>query len=154
LLVRRRRPGWALVVHPRKISDPRLAPLSAATGGLLGRLPSGAHWAEAAALRLDWHLERLWLLLEPIIWMSRSNGRRPAGDMDFVRDRRARRYNPQSDALLAAWINVLVGGEGTVRISAFGGVDGIDAAFVIDSTTAYSRRSTALAHRHDEAEAA
>lgn len=154
LLVRRRRPAWALVLDPRKRNDPQLAPLTAATDGLLGRLPSGAHWAEAVAVRLDWHLDRLWLLLEPIIWMSRSNGRRPAGDMDFVRERRARRYNPQSDALLAAWIDVLLGGQKTVRVSAFGGIDGIDAAFVIDGTTAYSRRSTALAQRYHESDAA
>jgi SIR2-like domain len=154
LLVRRRRPGWALVVHPHKANDPQLAPLVPATAGLLGRLPSGAHWAEALAMRLDWHLDRLWLLLDPIIWMSRSNGPRPARDMDFVRERRARRYNPQSDALLAAWIKVLLGGHDTVRVSAFGGVDGIDAAFVIDSTTAYSRRSIAVAYRRAESEAA
>jgi hypothetical protein len=154
LLVRRRRPAWALVVDPRKRSDPRLASLDAATSGLVGRLPSGAHWAEAIGLRLDWHLDRLWLLLEPIVWMSRSNGPRPAGDMDFVRERRARRYNPQSDTILAAWIKVLLSDQGTARISAFGGGDGIDATFVINSTTAYSRRSTALAHRHDKSEAA
>jgi hypothetical protein len=83
-----------------------------------------------------------------------SNGKGAAGDMDFVRERRARRYNPQSDALLAAWINVLLGGQETARVSAFGRVDGIDASFAINSTTAYSRRSTALAHRHDASEAA
>jgi hypothetical protein len=154
LLVRRRRLGWALVVDPRKWNEPQLASLTAVTGRPLGRLPSGAHWAEAVALRLDWHLDRLWLLLDPIIWMSRSNGRRPTADMDFVRERRARRYNPQSDALLAAWIGILLGRQETARISAFGGVDGIDATFVIAGTTAYSRRSTALAHRHDESEAA
>ncbi len=74
--------------------------------------------------------------------------------MDLVRERRARRYNPQSDALLAAWIKVLLGGQDTARVSAFGGVDGVDAAFVIDSTTAYSRRSIAVAHRRMESEAA
>ena len=65
--------------------------------------------------------------------------------MDFVRERRARRYNPGAARLLEAWIDVLLGGQSLARVSAFGGVDGVDAAFVIDRTTAFSRRGQASA---------
>lgn len=141
LLARRRRAQWVLVVDPHGRSDSALAPLLAAAKTLIGTLPSGAHWGEAVALRLDWRLDRLWLLLDPIIWATRSQGPRPARDMDFIRERRARRYNPQADELLQAWIDVLLGGETLARVSSFGSTDGVDAAFVLDGTTAYSRRA-------------
>ena len=126
--------------------------MRAVTRSLVGRLPTGSgHWAEAVALRLDWRLERLWLLIEPIIWLSRSDGPRPTKDMDFVRERRAKRYNQQSDEVLAAWIDVLVGGESLCRVTAFGGVDGVDAAFVISETTAFSRRVAAVSAQRSRA---
>jgi hypothetical protein len=145
LLVRRRRRQWVLVVDPQKRDDPALGPVREAADGLVGRLPSGGHWGEAVGLRLDLRLDRLWLLLEPTIWLGRSGGPRPAKDTDFVRERRARRYNPGAARLLDAWIDVLLRGESPARVSAFGGVDGIDAAFVIDKTTAFSRRAQATA---------
>jgi hypothetical protein len=145
LLVRRRRRSWVLVVDPKHIEDPALAPLRASTGALMGALPSrSGHWAEAVAVRLDWRLEQLWLLVDPILWLTRRRGPRPVADVDFVRERRARRYNLQSDQLLAAWVTVLLGGASSVRVSSFGGVDGVDAMFVLESTTAYSRRGHAV----------
>jgi SIR2-like domain len=144
LRARRRRNQWVLVVDPKKLHDSRLQPINACTSSLVGKLPSGAgHWGEAIGLRLDYRLDQLWMLLEPIVWLTPSRGPRPAKDMDFVRERRARRYNDKFDDLLAAWIDVLLGGEQTARVTAFGGVDGIDAAFVIDKTTAFSRRGIA-----------
>lgn len=145
LLVRRRHRGWVVVVDPKRLDDDRLAPLKTATDHMVGKLPSGSgHWGEATALHLDWRLGRLWLLVEPFIWMTRSDGPRPAKDMDFVRERRARRFNKQSNMLLQAWVDVLLSGQSSSRISTFGGVDGVDAAFVIESTTAFSKRALAL----------
>jgi hypothetical protein len=143
LLVRRRRSQWVLLVDPRQRDHEQLAPVRAITKSLVGKLPTSGHWAEAVGLRLDRRLDRLWLLIEPTIWLTRSNGPRPAKDMDFVRERRARRYNQHSDQLLAAWIRTLLVGESPCRVTAFGGVDGIDAAFVISGTTAFSRRAAA-----------
>lgn len=140
LLVRRRRSQWVLLVDPKQQNNDELAAVRAITRSLVGKLPTGGHWAEAVALRMDWRLDRLWLLVEPMIWLTRSNGPRPAKDMDFVRERRAKRYNQQSDELLAAWVSTLLTGESLRRISAFGGVDGVDAAFVISEVTAFSRR--------------
>jgi SIR2-like domain len=152
LLVRRRRHQWVLVTDPKQQQHDAIAPVRAVTRSLVGTLPTGSgHWAEAVALRLDWRLDRLWLLVEPIIWLTRSDGPRPAKDMDFVRERRAKRYNQQSDELLAAWIGVLLGGESLRRVTAFGGVDGVDAAFVISETTAFSRRATAISAQRSRA---
>jgi hypothetical protein len=152
LLVRRRRHQWVLVTDPKQQHHEDLAPVRAVSRSLVGRLPTGAgHWAEAVALRLDWRLDRLWLLIEPIIWLSRSDGPRPVKDMDFVRERRAKRYNQQSDELLAAWIGVLVGGDSLRRVTAFGGVDGVDAAFVVSETTAFSRRAAAASAQRSRA---
>ncbi len=46
-------------------------------------------------------------------------------------------------ALRRTWVMVLLGGVTSARLSSFGGVDGVDgvdATFVVESTTAYSRR--------------
>jgi hypothetical protein len=152
LLVRRRRQQWVLVTDPKQQGHDDLTPVRTITKSLVGKLPTGSgHWAEAVALRLDWRLDRLWLLIEPIIWLTRSEGPRPTKDMEFVRERRARRYNQQSDELLAAWIRVLVGNESLRRASAFGGVDGVDAVFVISQTTAFSRRTAAVSAQRSKA---
>jgi hypothetical protein len=142
VLVRRSGREWTILVDPDRLDDPVLAPLKQAAKQLVGRLPSHTgRWAEAVTLHLDWKLDGLWLLTEPRIWMTPSPGRRPVEDMSFVRERRAQRYNKQSHGLLQAWVSVILRGEESIRVSAFGGVDGIDAAFVIDQTTAFSWRA-------------
>jgi NAD-dependent SIR2 family protein deacetylase len=141
VLVRRSGREWTILVDPDRLDDPALAPLKQAAKQVVGRLPSRTgRWAEAVTLHLDWKLDELWLLIEPRIWMTPSRGRRPVEDMSFVRERRAQRYNKQSHDLLQAWVNVILRGEESIRVSVFGGVDGIDAAFVIDQTTAFSWR--------------
>lgn len=65
LLARRRRNQWALVVDPKQRDDPRLESVKACTSSLVGKLPTGTgHWGEAVALRLDFKLDQLWLLLD------------------------------------------------------------------------------------------
>jgi hypothetical protein len=152
LLARRRRQRWVAVIDPRRSDDSALAPLrDAVSGALHGRLPSGGHWGEGVELRLDWRLDCLWLLLEPDIWLSASGGRRrPAKDMEFVRKRKADRYNAAASNLLEAWIEVLLAGDDVGRVETFGGVAGVDAAFVLEGTTAFSRRAVA-AHIQKEA---
>lgn len=146
VLVRRRRQDWVILAAPDRLDDSRLASLKQAAGSLVGRLPSGTgRWAEAVVLHIDWKLDGLWLLLEPTIWMTRSDGPRPAKDMDFVRERRAKRYNGKSNDLLEAWVGVLLGDAQTANFAAFGGVDGVDANFTIGRTTAFSQRALNLA---------
>jgi NAD-dependent SIR2 family protein deacetylase len=142
MLVRRSGRDWTVLVNPDRLADPALAPLKQVAKQLVGKLPSGTgRWAEAVTLHLDWKLDGLWLLIEPRLWLTPSRGLRPVEDMSFVRERRAQRYNKQSHDLLQAWVSVMLRGQESVRVSAFGGVDGIDAAFVIDQTTAFSRRA-------------
>ena len=146
VLVRRRRQDWVILADPERLDDETLAPLKQAAGSLVGKLPSGkGRWAEAVLLHIDWKQNGLWLLLEPMVWLTASQGLRPAKDMDFVRERRAKRYNGTSNDLLDAWITVLVGEEETARFSTFGGISGVDANFTIGRTTAFSRRALNLA---------
>lgn len=146
VLPRRRRQDWVILADPDCLHDATLGPLKQAAGSLVGKLPSGTgRWAEAVMLHIDWKLDGLWLLLEPMLWMTRSNGRRPAKDMDFVRERRAKRFNGKSNELLEAWVMVLLGAEETASFSGFGGVSGVDANFTIGRTTAFSQRSVNLA---------
>jgi hypothetical protein len=151
LILRRRRRGWVVLVDPEQTRHQELAGLATATGGLIGKLPSGTgRWAEAVAVRLDYRLGRLWLLLEPMIWLTPSEGPRPTADIDFVRERTAKRYNAQSNGVLGAWVQLILGGRSACSVQAFGGTDGVDATFTIHDTTAFSRRAISSAATLDE----
>ncbi|WP_316234781.1 SIR2 family protein [Bradyrhizobium sp. SZCCHNR1020] len=98
-------------------------------------------WSEACGLRVDYRLERLWLLIEPIVITELTVD---ASDdtielvREFVRERRARRHNRLANALLDGWISLIVGREPSVRLKAFGIADGIDAEFEILRVSAFS----------------
>ena len=98
-------------------------------------------WSEACGLRVDYHLEQLWLLIEPTIATDLPAD---AADDDveltreFVRARRARRHNRLANALLDGWIGLIAGHEQRMRLKAFGIADGIDAEFEILRTSAFS----------------
>ena len=61
---------------------------------------------------------------------------------EFVRERQARRYNRVADALLNAWLQVLMPGTGDVEVRAFSDQPGIGARFVLSRRTAFARRSS------------
>lgn len=155
----RRRGRYLLVVDStRAASERTLALLGRVTQGLAGRhrvtTAAGSQielaWAEAVSIRLEHRLGRLWLLLEPTVWMERAGDDvavRAAGD--FVRERRARRYNDRTSDLLDAWTNVLSGGGETARVTAFGLADGegVDATFEFVRSSAFSRAPRVAASR-------
>ena len=124
-------------------SSQHLSPLRSACGTLCGTVPgTSAQWAEAVNIRLDYKIARLWLLMEPTIWVSKAqdDGERfTCGE--FIRERKAKRYNKQSDTLLTAWINVLSPGNGTADVEAFGHLPGVSARFTVGKHTAFSRRN-------------
>lgn len=98
-------------------------------------------WSEACALRIDYRLEQLWLLIEPTVATELTAD--ASADIveltrEFVRERRARRHNRFANALLDGWISLIVGPEPRVRLKAFGIADGIDAEFEILRTSAFS----------------
>lgn len=97
-------------------------------------------WAESVALRLEERNGALRLLLRPDIWISPLSSRYEAAD--FLRTKRRYRYNPQSSAILDAWIKILLGSMGSaesVKVCAFVGKDH-SPTFEIGTRTGYSRR--------------
>jgi hypothetical protein len=83
------------------------------------------------------------MLLEPTVWFGKtaSNDERYVCG-DFVRERQARRYNRVADGVLAAWLQVLLPGDGDIEIRAFGNQPGIEARFMLSRRTAFARRSS------------
>jgi NAD-dependent SIR2 family protein deacetylase len=97
-------------------------------------------WTEAVTLHLGFHLDRLWLLIEPQLWFSRRDTAAARIEAaSFGRERFARRYNSQWNSLLSAWIELLLGDRTGLQLRSLEITDGVDAAFKISETTAFSR---------------
>ena len=97
-------------------------------------------WAEAVRIRLEYKLERLWLMLDPYIWFAKcatDDQRYIAGE--FVRERMARWYNKQFNSTFSGWIRTLLGDEDECTIEAFAELPGISASFVIGKRSGYTR---------------
>jgi hypothetical protein len=143
--------------HQVRVADAKvdsLSRLKSACNSLAGTVPkTSLPWAEAVTLNLDRRDGRWWLVLVPEVWVPR--GGVPTADgfapqtteerlaiADFIRERRATRYNRHVNAILDAWVRVLCGGLGTreVRTWNLGSGEGIDPVFEISARTAYSRR--------------
>jgi hypothetical protein len=142
--------------HQVRVSDgsvESLARLRSACHSLSGTVPKTTlPWAEAVTLNLDRRNGRWWLLLVPEVWVPHggqptANGFSPqTADerlalADFIRERRATRYNRDVNAILDAWVRVLCSGLGSreIRTWNLGPGEGIDPAFEITGRTAYSR---------------
>jgi len=116
--------------------------LTKATGRLNGELSSGnIPWAEACDVRLDYRLDRLWVMLDPCIVFDDDETTAPEyllAAKDFVRERQVRRYNKISNDILDGWIEVLFGpGKDPIQLGIEGGT-GIGALFEILPVTAFS----------------
>ncbi|WP_428406860.1 SIR2 family NAD-dependent protein deacylase [Hyphococcus sp.] len=126
------------------IGDARfdLQTLTRAAGRLHGERSGGnVKWAEACGLRLDYRLGALWLLLKPFVMVDLHDDLADEAKDDakeFVRERRATRYNSQSNALLDGWVQALFGaGQSGVDLG-FDGGTGIGARFEILPVTGFS----------------
>jgi hypothetical protein len=141
----RRRQRYLLTIDPQRRDDPHVRQLASAAGGRLDGVvlnSDGRQWVEALAIRLDQRLGQLWLLIEPTVWVERASGE-PMPDVckEFVRERLAGRYNANVNALMNAWIAVITAGDDATTVSAFGEVEGVNAAFTIRGSTGFSRRA-------------
>lgn len=130
-----------------------LGQIKSACGSLGGIVPGTAvRWSEAAELTLERREGAWWLLISPTIWTPPASG--PTTDEnraqrvrdqqavgEFIRNRRATRYNRAANTILNAWVKTLCAGPGerSVRAWNLGPSDGIDPTFEIDGRTAYSR---------------
>ena len=144
LRVHHRSSGHLLTVDPSRDSMQFLAPLAQATKTetLAGKMrDSGAAWAEAMRVRLEYRLDRLWFIVEPTIWVERTEDDSAYDEgRQFIRSRLASRYNATWNELLDAWSHVLTGGQRQTTISAFGISDGCDATFIVSGITGFSWR--------------
>jgi len=142
--------------HQVRVADASVDSLSrlrSACRGLMGTVPrTTLPWAEAVTLNLDYRVGRWWLLLVPEVWVPRGGRQTEDGILpqtveerlaiaDFIRERRATRYNRDVNAVLDAWVRVLCNGRNAreVRTWNLGPGSGVDPVFEIVGRTAYSR---------------
>ena len=131
-----------IIVDPDRLTDPRYAALRSAVNPLCGKIPgTEVSWAEAVRVGLELRSQKLLLLAEPAIWVfgTRDTDHDPRVP-EFIRDKLARRYNPTWSKLLDGWAELLVGRDKACTLRAFGVNAGVDAAFEIQKTTAFSWR--------------
>ena len=141
-LARRRRRGSHFVIAAPNGDAPALVKVKAIAGQLTGTVTgTTVAWAEAVEVSLTFRLGQLWLLIEPRVWTDPPPDRAARfAAQEFVRTRTAPRYNLTANTLLDAWRQVLLGDGPTVDLRAFGAGDGVDAAFVVHTTSAFSWR--------------
>jgi hypothetical protein len=149
-----RRRGHYLIVWPDDSEETGdlFAPLVAAyENALLTGTFEGRTWREGARVRLDWRLDRVWLLVEPWTFVDppprvegaerprRSRFSAPDSAAAWVKERWATRRNKVWAAAVGAWADILVPDE-TVTFSAPSIDDSrVVASFTVGQQTAFSR---------------
>ena len=158
LLPRISRTSAFLIADPRVDMAPGLQPLReiiGSTSGMIAGLfapvtedhpqPEKVTWAEAVRVSIDFKNGQLWLLLDPDIWIGPRRARKDAAD--FLDQRRGDRYNKTYNALLDAWIQIVLGTPERnieVTLSAFdAGTGSENPFFKVASRTAFARRLAA-----------
>ena len=138
----RRGRRWRLLSQPGE-SDIHTTALQKACNGLAGTIPkTRLRWCEAVSLGLAWAAGRPWLTFEPILHIDSSDLSPVEREAlsQFAKERSAKRYNRNTDAVIAAWARVIAGDAESTVVHALGLAHGHDAAFTISRVTAYSRR--------------
>lgn len=139
--------GWRIrafpnmkTVMPEHFHHNDVKPLNSLTG-TVGN--TGIRWTECCELRLDYKLDRLWLLMEPRVHRNIPEEATKAQideSKEFVRSRLAERFNPKFNAMLSGWASLLLGanrGDRSVTLRSFGISDGIDATFELSPITGF-----------------
>jgi hypothetical protein len=141
LVSERRRGQRILRIDPKEEASIRLAPLKGVLKMIYGTVGStSVAWAEAMEIHLEYRMNRLWLVIEPAVWVAKPSDQEREIVREFQRERQAVRYNRMANELLGAWCEVISGKQPVAKLSAFGISDGIDAVFEVGDTTAFSRR--------------
>jgi len=134
-----------LIIDETRADQSRLIALRKAVkvlGGKIGR--ENLFWFEAADIRLDYRMSRLWLLILPTIAVPREkNVPLNTEATEFIREHLTRRYNPKANELLDAWRTLLFGDAKQGEFRTFGIADGVDGVFRLGEITAFSRRRPA-----------
>jgi len=141
LVMKRRRHPKILALDPSRVladGHSLLRPLISAVGSLSGHIRgTNLQWIEAFRIRIEYRLNRLWLLIEPCLWVEGEGNEEEA--KRFVLDRLNKRFNKTWNAILDAWVHVIIP-EREREFRALGITDGVDAVFTVSSVTAFSRR--------------
>ncbi|MBE0609451.1 MAG: SIR2 family protein [Dehalococcoidia bacterium] len=138
----RRGRRWRLLAEPAE-SDTHTTALRKACNGLDGTIPkTRLRWCEAVSLGLAWAAGRPWLTFEPTLHIDSSDLSAVEREAlsQFAKERLAKRYNRNTDAVIAAWARVLAGDAESAVVHALGLANGHDATFTISRITGYSRR--------------
>lgn len=106
--------------------------------------PRPVRWAEALELRLEEVNGSYWILVRPQIWVWPPRSRRDAES--FLDSRRSGRFNDKTDALMSAWIKLLLpsGKRGEDHIlKPYGvGTTAGQPQFCVNDRTAFSRKAS------------
>lgn len=133
-----------LAVDPTRKDDPLFGSLREAAGQLTGTIPrTNIGWSEAIVIRIEYRMEKLWLIVEPTIWLHiKYDHNLMLGAAKFIRDRLASRYNKVFSRIISGWANVITRGEPQSTVRAFGIDDGCDASFTLlkETTSSQCRR--------------
>lgn len=152
IAVRRRRRDHLLVADASAVEARTFCRLAERSVDRVGGVVPGTaiRWNEVCEVRLDWRLEKLWLLLKPGVatWTEAAPSAEPHPrehvDLarEFVRARLAARHNRVAASILSGWVDLIVGADADdIRLRAFTIADGMDAEFVISRTLAISGRA-------------
>jgi NAD-dependent SIR2 family protein deacetylase len=138
----RSRSDYMITVDAARANEEIFKRLRQATKALTGTVPqSQLKWSEAAWIKLECWLDCLWLLIDPTIWVERTDDDNLfAQSREFIRARFAGRFNTKWNELIEAWAHIITDEKQESTIKAFGIGDGVDASFTISALTAYSRR--------------
>lgn len=157
LLARTTRASSFLIADPHAEDQGALDPLFEVVGkesGIITGLfapvtedhptPEKVTWAEAVRVSVDCKDGKVWLLIDPDIWIWPPRARKIAAN--FMDQRRSDRYNKKYNELLDAWVRVILDTDkrdSEVSLSAFDhGSDTENPVFRIGSRTAFSRRQS------------
>ena len=154
LLTRTTRYSSVLIAAPHFDETDCLDPLFQIVGKTSGQIaglfapitehkpePERVSWAESLRVSLDYRDGKFWLLVDPDIWIWPPRARQIA--VQFLDGRRGDRFNRTYNALLDAWVNIILGSEKNAEfeLKAFdeGGAQE-NPTFRIGSRTAFARR--------------
>ena len=102
---------------------------------------TGITWSEACSIRLDYRLDRLWLLIDPFVKLIIPEGT-PEAEIDvareFTRERQARRHNKAANAMINGWSRLIAGEDNTLRLRSFDISDGYDGDFELTRVSGFS----------------
>ena len=154
LLMRLRRSSTYLTVAPNASDKSGLKPLVNTVGQTFGFVPGvftaitpeypesvQVRWFESIELSVELKNERCWMVIDPDIWIWPLRARKDAAD--FLRQRRANRFNKKFNDLVEAWVSVLFGTDNRgkkIDVSVFNVGNGVEnPSFEIGSRTAYTK---------------